>query len=172
MANITLRGNPIHTSGELPSVGQKAPDFVLTQSTLKDVSLKDFAGKKKVLNIVPSVDTPVCAASARRFNVEADKVSDAVVLTISKDLPFALKRFCAAEGINSVVGLSDFRTGDFGKAYGIRIEDGPMAGLLGRAVVVLDENDNVVYTELVPEIAQEPSYDAALAALRAQGAAQ
>lgn len=166
MANITLKGNPIHTSGELPAKGQKAPDFSLTRSDLKDVSLKDFAGKKKILNIVPSFDTPVCAASARRFNVEADKVPDTVILTVSADLPFAQRRFCEAEGIKSVVGLSDFRSGDFGRNYGIRITDGPMAGLLGRAVVVLDAEDTVVYTELVPEIAQEPNYEAALTALR------
>jgi thiol peroxidase len=166
MATITLKGNSIHTSGELPSKGEKAPDFVLTRSDLKDVSLKDFAGKKKVLNIVPSLDTGICAASARRFNQDADKVENAVILTISSDLPFAQRRFCEAEGIKSVVPLSELRSRDFGRDYGVRITDGPMAGLLGRAVVVLDEDDRVVYTEQVPEIAQEPNYEAALAALR------
>lgn len=166
MANITLRGNPIHTSGDLPSKGQKAPDFKLTRTDLKDVTLGDFAGKKKVLNIFPSIDTPVCATSVRRFNTEASKVPDAVILCISADLPFAFKRFCGAEGIEGVVGLSDFRSNEFGRAYGVVMTDGPLAGLLGRSVVVLDEKDNVIHAELVPEIAQEPNYDAALAALK------
>jgi thiol peroxidase len=165
MATITLKGNPIHTSGDLPAVGTKAPDFKLTRSDLRDVSLKDFAGKKKVLNIVPSLDTPVCAASTRRFNQEADKLGGAVILTVSNDLPFAQQRFCAAEGISSVVPLSELRSRDFGSNYGIRIIDGPLAGLLGRAVVVIDEQDKVIYTEQVPEIAQEPNYEAVLAAL-------
>jgi thiol peroxidase len=165
MATITLKGNPIHTSGDLPAIGTKAPDFKLTGSDLRDVSLKDFAGKKKVLNIVPSLDTPVCATSTRRFNQEADKLGGAVILTVSNDLPFAQKRFCAAEGISSVVPLSELRSRDFGNDYGIRITDGPMAGLLGRAVVVIDEEDKVIYTEQVPEIAQEPNYEAVLAAL-------
>lgn len=166
MATITLKGNQIHTSGDLPAIGTKAPDFVLTGGDLKDVSLKDFAGKKKVLNIVPSLDTPVCATSTRRFNQEADKLGGAVILTVSNDLPFAQKRFCAAEGIASVVPLSELRSRDFGNDYGIRITDGPMAGLLGRAVVVIDEDDKVIYTEQVPEIAQEPNYEAVLTALR------
>jgi thiol peroxidase len=166
MATITLKGNTIHTSGELPQKGQKGPDFALTRGDLGDVSLKDFAGKRKILNIVPSLDTGVCAASARRFNQEAAKLSNVVILSISNDLPFAQKRFCAAEGINEVVPLSELRSRSFGEAYGARIIDGPMAGLLSRAVVVLDENDTVIYTEQVPEIAQEPNYDKALAALK------
>lgn len=166
MANITLKGNPIHTSGELPAKGTRAPDFKLTRGDLKDVSLADFAGKKKILNIVPSLDTAVCAASARRFNVEADKIPNVVVLTISNDLPFAQKRFCESEGIKSVVPLSELRSRDFGNDYGLRITDGPLAGLLSRAVVVLDEQDRVVYSEQVPEIAQEPNYENALSAVR------
>ena len=164
MANITLRGNPIHTGGELPHVGSKAPDFVLTGADLKDVSLEHFAGKKKILNIVPSLDTPVCATSTRKFNEDAGKVPNAVVLVISNDLPFAMKRFCTTEGLKNVVPLSELRTRDFGQAYGARITDGPMAGLLSRAIVVIDEHDKVVYTEQVPEIAQEPDYAKALAA--------
>jgi thiol peroxidase len=152
--------------GELPKKGDKAPDFKLTRSDLKDVSLEDYAGKKKILNILPSLDTGVCAASTRRFNLEAAKLGNTVILTISNDLPFAQKRFCEAEGIKEVVALSELRTRDFGEAYGVRIADGPMAGLMSRAVLVLDENDVVVHAEQVPEIAQEPDYDAALAAAR------
>ncbi len=166
MANITLRGNPIHTSGELPKVGSKAPDFKLTAGDLKDVSLADYAGKKKVLNIVPSLDTGVCAASARRFNQDAGSLANTVVLIVSDDLPFAQKRFCTAENLANVVPLSELRNRDFGRDYGVRITDGGLAGLLSRAVVVLDEHDKVVYTEQVPEIAQEPAYDKALAAVR------
>ncbi|MBI5537583.1 MAG: thiol peroxidase [Deltaproteobacteria bacterium] len=165
MATITLKGNPIHTVGELPKVGSKAPDFLLTRGDLSDVSLKDFAGKRKLLNIVPSLDTGVCAASARRFNLDASKVEGAVLLTISADLPFAQGRFCEAEGIKSVVPLSELRARKFGEDYGVRIVDGPLAGLLSRAVVVLDANDTVVYVQQVPEIAQEPDYDKALQAL-------
>ncbi len=164
MATIKLGGNPIHTVGELPKKGDKAPDFKLTGSDLKDVSLADYAGKKKILNILPSLDTGVCAASARRFNLEAAKLGNTVILTISNDLPFAQKRFCEAEGIKEVVVLSELRSRDFGEAYGVRIADGPMAGLMSRAVLVLDENDVVVHAEQVPEIAQEPDYAAALAA--------
>ena len=164
MAKITLRGNPIHTGGELPQVGAKAPDFVLTGNDLKDVSLEHFAGKKKILNIVPSLDTAVCATSTRRFNEDAGKLANTVVLVISDDLPFAQKRFCTTEGLTNVVALSELRNRDFGAAYGARITDGPMAGLLSRAVVVIDEHDKVVYTEQVPEIAHEPDYVRALAA--------
>jgi thiol peroxidase len=164
MANITLRGNPIHTKGELPKIGEKAPDFQLTGSDLKDVSLASYAGKKKILNIVPSLDTPVCATSTRHFNEDAGKLANTVVLVISNDLPFAQKRFCTTEGLANVVALSELRTREFGDAYGTRITDGPMAGLLSRAVVVIDEHDKVVYTEQVPEIAQEPDYAKALAA--------
>lgn len=164
MANITLKGNPIHTSGELPAVGSKAPAFTLVDKTLAEKSLADFAGKKKVLTINPSYDTAVCQAAGRAFNAKAGD-ANAVVLLISGDLPFAQKRFCEAEGLTHVVPLSSFRS-SFGSDYGIEIVDGPLKGLTGRAVVVLDENDVVVHSELVPEIAQEPSYDAALAALK------
>ncbi|HQP37342.1 MAG TPA: thiol peroxidase [Polyangiaceae bacterium] len=166
MATITLKGNPIHTVGELPKPGTKAPDFRLTRGDLSDVSLSDFAGKRKLLNIVPSLDTGVCAASARRFNQEAGKVPGAVMLTVSRDLPFAQGRFCEAEGISGVVMLSELRQIAFGETYGARIVDGPLAGLLSRAVVVIDERDQVVYVEQVPEIGQEPDYEKALAALR------
>jgi len=165
VATITLKGNPIHTVGELPRPGSKAPDFRLTRGDLSDVTLADFAGKRKLLNIVPSLDTGVCAASARRFNLEASKVHGAVLLTISRDLPFAQKRFCEAEGIDGVVMLSELRDAKFGQDYGARIIDGPLASLLSRAVVVLDAQDRVVYVEQVPEIGQEPAYDKALAAL-------
>ncbi len=165
MANITLGGNPIHTSGELPKVGTKAPDFKLTANDLKDLSLADFKGKKKVLNIVPSLDTPICATSTRRFNESAGKLPNTVVLVVSADLPFASKRFCTTEGLANVTALSTLRS-SFGKDYGIGIVDGPMAGVTGRAVVVLDESDKVIHSQLVPEIKQEPDYDAALAALK------
>jgi thiol peroxidase len=166
MANITHKGNPIHTEGELPKVGAKAPDFKLTQADLKDVSLESFAGKKKILNIVPSLDTPVCAVSTRKFNKEGGSLPNAVVLVVSDDLPFAMKRFCTTEGLENVVPLSEMRNREFGKAYGVRIVDGVLAGLLSRAVVVLDEHNHVLYTEQVPEIAQEPDYDKALAAAK------
>jgi thiol peroxidase len=166
MAHITLKGNPIHTSGELPKVGAKAPDFKLTGSDLKDVSLESYTGKKKILNIVPSLDTAVCATSTRHFNQDAGSLPNTVVLVVSNDLPFAQKRFCTTEGLANVVALSELRTRDFGHDYGVRITDGPMAGLLSRAVVVLDEHDKVLYTEQVPEIAQEPDYAKALAAAK------
>jgi thiol peroxidase len=166
MATITLKGNPIHTAGELPKPGTRAPDFKLTRRDLADVSLKDFAGKRKLLNIVPSLDTGVCAASARRFNQEAAKVDNAVILTVSLDLPFAQGRFCEAEGIDKVVMLSELRDRRFGEDWGVRIVDGPLAGLLSRAVVILDADDAVLYVQQVPEIGQEPDYAAALQALR------
>jgi thiol peroxidase len=147
-------------------VGSKAPDFVLVKADLSDVTLKDFAGKKKILNIVPSLDTGVCAASAKRFNEEIKKLKDVVVLTISMDLPFAQDRFCKAEQVDSVITLSDMRKKDFGKRYGVEIADGPLAGLFSRAVVVLDENDTVIYTQQVPEIGQEPDYEKALEAVK------
>ena len=165
MAKITFKGNPVSTSGNLPKIGKKAPDFLLTKSDLSDVGLKSLSGKKKVLNIVPSLDTGVCATSARRFNEEIKRRQDAVVLTISNDLPFAQSRFCKAEGIDSVITPSQLRNRDFGRKYGVEMTDGPLAGLLARAVVVLDQNDVVRYTQLVPEIAQEPDYELALAAL-------
>jgi thiol peroxidase len=166
MATIKLGGNPIHTKGELPAVGAKAPDFVLTANDMSDVSLATFAGKKKILNIVPSLDTSVCATSTRRFNEEGSKLPNTVVLVVSNDLPFAQKRFCTTEGLQNVIALSELRTRDFGDAYGVRMTDGKLAGLLSRAVVVIDEDDKVVYTEQVPEIAQEPDYAKALAAAK------
>jgi thiol peroxidase len=165
MATITLHGNEIHTNGELPAVGAKAPDFHLVDGELNDKRLADYAGKKKLLNIVPSLDTPVCATSTKKFNEAAAKRDNAVMLVISADLPFAQGRFCGAEGVDTVIPLSMMRSRNFAKDYGVLIEDGPLAGITARAVVVVDENNKVVYTELVPEIAQEPNYDAALAAL-------
>lgn len=166
MATITLKGTPVHTAGDLPKIGTAAPDFVLTKGDLSDASLKDFSGKRVLLNIVPSLDTGVCAASARRFNQEAGTVPGAVVLIVSCDLPFAQGRFCQAEGLENVVPLSELRSRDFGRDYGARIADGPLAGLLSRAVVVLDGGGKVVYTEQVPDITQEPDYSRALAALK------
>ena len=165
MATITLKGNEIHTNGELPAVGSPAPDFHLVDKDLNDVHLSDFKGKKKLLNIVPSLDTPVCATSTRKFNEAAAGRDDVVMLVISADLPFAMGRFCGAEGVDKVIPLSMMRSRNFAKDYGVLIEDGPLAGITARAIVVIDENDKVVYTELVPEIAQEPDYDKALAAL-------
>ncbi len=165
MAEITLKGNKIHTHGTLPAVGSKAPDFTLTKTDLADVSLKDFTGKKIVLNIFPSIDTGVCASSVRRFNEEVQKLHDTVVLCVSIDLPFAHSRFCGAEGLESVISASELRKRQFGEDYGVRIVDGPLAGLLSRAVVIINEKGIVKYTEQVPEIAQEPNYDAALKAL-------
>ena len=166
MAKITHKGNPITTNGELPKVGAKAPDFKLTPGDLKDVSLADYKGKRKVMNIVPSLDTPTCATSTRKFNEKAGQMPNTVVLVISADLPFAMKRFCTTEGLQNVVSLSMIRGKSFAKTYGVLIEDGPLAGVTARAVVVLDENDKVVHTELVPEIGQEPNYDAALASAK------
>jgi thiol peroxidase len=166
MAQVTLKGNPIHTNGELPQVGAKAPDFKLTGGDLKDVSLADYKGKRKVLNIVPSLDTAVCATSTRRFNEAASRLPNTVVLVVSADLPFASKRFCTTEGLQNVVPLSLMRSKSFAKDYGVLLQDGPLAGLCARAVVVLDENDKVVYRQLVPEIGQEPDYDQAIAATK------
>lgn len=166
MAQVTLKGNPIHTNGDLPKVGTNAPDFTLTGTDLKDVSLASYKGKKKILNIVPSLDTAVCATSTRKFNEAASKLSNTVVLVISADLPFASGRFCTTEGLKDVVPLSLIRGKHFAKDYGVFLEDGPLAGITARAVVVLDENDKVVYNQLVPEIGQEPDYDKALAAAK------
>ncbi|MEJ5049430.1 thiol peroxidase [Chryseobacterium culicis] len=162
---ITLKGNEVHTIGALPSVGTTVKDFALVDSGLAVKTLETFAGKKKVFNIFPSIDTPTCAASSRKFNEEASKLDNTVVINVSKDLPFALGRFCAAEGLNNMETLSDFRS-NFGDDYEVTITDSPMKGLLSRAVIVTDENNKVVYTEQVPEIANEPNYDAALAALK------
>ncbi len=166
MAQVTLKGTPIHTNGDLPAVGAKAPDFKLTDGDLKDVSLADFKGKKKILNIVPSLDTPTCATSTRKFNESAGKLPNTVVLVVSADLPFAAKRFCTTEGLQDVVPLSLMRDRSFAKDYGVLLQDGPLAGIAARAVVVLDESDKVVYRQLVPEIGQEPDYERALAAAR------
>ena len=166
MAEITFKGNPIHTGGSLPTVGEKAPNFALTAADLSEKTLADYAGKNVVLNIFPSVDTGVCAQSVRTFNKEVSSAENTVVLCISKDLPFALSRFCAAEGLENVVTLSDFKTDEFVNAYGVKMVDGPLNGLLARAVVVINPNGEVAYTELVPEIAQEPDYKDALAAIK------
>ncbi len=166
MAKITIGGNPISTCGELPEVGQQAPDFIFTKTDLSDISLKDIAGKKAVLNIFPSIDTPICAMSVRKFNAEINKFENAVVLCISADLPFAHERFCGAEGLENVISVSELRNRDFGENYGLRITDGPIAGLLARAVIILDETGKVVYTQLVPEIKQEPDYEKALELLK------
>ncbi len=165
MAAITLGGNPVNTSGELPKVGSKAPDFKLVNKDLGVVSLADFAGKKVVLNIFPSVDTPTCAASVRNFNVKASDLANTTVLCISRDLPFAQKRFCGSEGLENVINLSDFKDGSFGKDYGLEIADSALAGLHSRVVIVLDENGTVLHTEQVSEIANEPNYESAIAVL-------
>ncbi|MBM3405464.1 MAG: thiol peroxidase [Bacteroidetes bacterium] len=162
MADIKLKGNPFHTQKDLPGTGTRAADFMLTGNDLGDVSLKHFVGKRIVMNIFPSLDTPVCAASVRRFNAEAGKIKDTVVLCISKDLPFAHGRFCAAEGLTNVVTLSAFRDNSFAEGYGVTIKDGPLAGLFSRAIVIIDEQGIITYTEQVPEITQEPDYQAAL----------
>jgi thioredoxin-dependent peroxiredoxin len=164
MAEVTLGGNPVHTVGELPEVGDTAPSFMLVGADLSDITPDAFAGKKVVLNIFPSIDTPTCAASVRHFNESAAELDDAVVLCVSQDLPFAQNRFCGAEGLSNVKTASAFRS-DFGDAYGVRINEGKLAGLFARAVVVLDEDRKVTYTQLVPEIGQEPDYDSALKAL-------
>ena len=162
---ISLRGTPVRVDGDLPAPGAKAPDFKLTSAALADVSLKDFAGKRKVLNIYPSIDTPTCATSTRKFNEAAGDLPNTVVLCVSGDLPFAAKRFCELEGLKNVAHLSTFRHPEFLKAWGVAMADGPLAGLTARAVVVLDENDKVIHAEMVPEIAQEPNYEAALKSL-------
>lgn len=165
MAKITFKGNEINTSGQLPSVGSMAANFELIGADLSTKTLQDFKGNKLVLNIFPSIDTGICAASVRNFNQQAANLSNTKVLCISRDLPFAQSRFCGAEGIENVVMLSDFKTGKFGKDYGLEISEGAFSGLHSRCIVVLDESGKVVYTEQVPEIAQEPDYEKALAAL-------
>jgi thioredoxin-dependent peroxiredoxin len=165
MAQITLKGNPINTIGNLPETGSTATNFTLVKNDLSLGSLADYKGKNVVLNIFPSLDTGTCAASVRRFNQEASKLENTVVLCISKDLPFAQARFCGAEGLEDVHNLSDFRTGQFGKDYGVEIIDGPLAGLESRAVVVINTEGKIIYTEQVPEIIDEPNYDKALLTL-------
>jgi len=165
MSSITLGGKPIHTNGELLTVGTKAADFTLVKIDLGTASLADFAGSRVVLNIFPSIDTGTCAASVRKFNEKASTLENTKVLCISRDLPFAQKRFCGAEGLENVINLSDFKEGSFGKNYGLEITDGPLAGLHSRVVIVLDENGTILHTEQVSEIADEPNYEAALAVL-------
>ncbi len=165
MAAITFKGTPFHTNGDLPPIGSSAPALNLVDGNLNSVSYADYQGKRKLLNIVPSLDTPVCATSTRKFNEHAKSHPDTVVLIVSADLPFAQGRFCTGEKLKNVVPLSMMRSKDFARDYGVLIEDGPLAGLTARAVVVLDQNDKVVYAQLVPEIAEEPDYEAAISAL-------
>ena len=165
MSTITLGGNPVHTSGELPKIGTQLADFKLVKNDLSIATLAEFSGKRAVLNIFPSIDTGTCAASVRKFNETAANLHNTVVLCISRDLPFAQKRFCGAEGIENVVNLSDFKDGSFGKTNGLEITDGVLAGLHSRAVIVIDEKGTILHTEQVQEIANEPNYEAALAVL-------
>lgn len=165
MTHVTFKSKPIRLSGALPKVGTKAPDFILVGESLQDFSLKNFRGKKKILSIVPSLDTDVCSLSTKKFNEAIASHEEVQVLVVSADLPFAQKRFCTQEGVENVLTLSMMRSKDFAKSYGVLIEDGPLAGLCARAVVVLDEEDKVLYTQLVPEITQEPDYERALEAV-------
>ena len=165
MATITLKGNSIHTNGDLPRIGQPAADFTLTKTDLSEVKLTDFKGKRVILNIFPSIDTPTCATSVRKFNQEASKLSDVVVLCVSMDLPFAQSRFCGAEGLDKVVPVSGFRHSEFGQRYGVNIIDGALKGLFARAIVVINAHGQVAYTELVSEVANEPDYAEALKAI-------
>lgn len=165
MAEITLGGNLIHTIGELPAVGSKAPDFTLVKDDLSKATLADYKGKKVVMNIFPSLDTGTCAASVRHFNAAAADLDNTVVLCISRDTPFAQKRFCGAEGLDDVITLSDFNTGQLTKDYGLQVIEGPIEGFASRVVIILDEEGNVTYTQQVPEVSEEPNYDEALAAL-------
>ena len=165
MSQVTFKGTPIQTAADLPEIGSSAPDFTVVKTDLSSISLSELKGRKVVLNIFPSIDTPVCAASVRRFNEEAAKLGNTTVLCISRDLPFAHKRFCSAEGIDNVIAGSEYRDSSFSDAYGILIQDGPLAGLFSRAIVIISEQGTVVYTEQVPEIGQEPDYGRALAAI-------
>lgn len=165
MANVTFKGTPVKTHGDLPAVGKKAPDFTLTKTDLTELHLQDLAGKTVILSIFPSLDTPTCATSVRKFNAEASKLKDSVVLCVSMDLPFAQNRFCGAEGLSQVIPVSGFRHTEFGEKYGVTLSDGPLAGLFARAVVIIDAHGKVIYTELVAEIANEPDYAKALAVL-------
>jgi thiol peroxidase len=166
MATITFKGTPTTTSGVLPSIGSKVPAFILTKSDLADTTQDSFTGKRIVFNIFPSIDTGICALSVKRFNKEASSLKNVAVLCISMDLPFAQSRFCGAEGLKDVITLSAFRSATFGKDFGLTITNGPLKGLLSRAVVITDENSTVIYTEQVPEIAQEPDYESALKVLK------
>ena len=165
MTTANLKGNPFNISGDLPAVGSDAPAVSLIKTDLSEITCADLQGKQVILNIFPSIDTGVCADSTRKFNELANGLENTVVLCVSRDLPFALGRFCGAEGLETVVPVSDFRSGDFGRSYGVQIEDGPLAGLLARSVVVVNAEGNVTYTELCPETTEEPNYDAAIAAL-------
>jgi thioredoxin-dependent peroxiredoxin len=162
MAEITLKNNKISTIGSLPKIGEKSPKFLLTKTDLADITENDFSGKKIILNIFPSIDTAVCATSVRKFNEEASKLKDTVILCVSTDMPFALGRFCGSEGLKDVIPVSDFRKREFGENFGVRILNGPLAGVFSRAIIILDESRNVIYTEQVPEITQEPNYQEAL----------
>ena len=162
MTTVTLKGNTVHVKGNFPKTGDQAPEFTLVKSDLSELALSSLKGKKVVLNIFPSLDTPVCAMSVRQFNKLASGMHNTVVLAISKDLPFAHARFCTTEGIENVIGLSAFRNTTFAEDYGVALSDGPLAGLLARAVIILDEQGKVIYTELVPEITHEPNYDEAI----------
>lgn len=166
MATVTLKGNKIHTQGELPAIKTPAPAFILTKNDLSEFNSEELKGKKVILNIFVSLDTPTCATSVRTFNKAAAEIPNTKILCISSDLPFAQKRFCGAEGINNVMTLSDFRHKEFGELYGVRIIDGPLAGLLARSIVVIDTDGKVIYTQLVPEITEEPNYEAALAKVK------
>ncbi|MGN0004078.1 MAG: thiol peroxidase [Sphingobacterium composti] len=165
MSQVTFKGSPVNTNGSLPNIGEQAPDFSLTSGDLSQKSLKDFEGKRVILNIFPSVDTGTCAASVRAFNEIASTLPNSVVLCISKDLPFAQSRFCAGEGLENVITLSEYKNSSFSDAYGVRFSDGPLEGLLSRAVVVVDETGKVIYHEQVAETADEPNYEAALGVL-------
>ena len=165
MQKITLRGSEINTIGKLPAAGNKAPDFKLVKTDLSEVSVSDFEGTRLVMNIFPSIDTGTCAASVRKFNELASSLVNTKVLCISRDLPFAQKRFCGAEGLENVINLSDFKSGQFGKDYGVEMTDGKMAGLHSRAVIVIDENGHILHSQLVLELSQEPDYEAALSTL-------
>lgn len=169
MAQTVLKGNPVNTSGDLPAVGAEAVDFSLTGRDLSDINLNDYAGKKVVLNIFPSIDTPVCALSVRKFNAEFTKFDNTAVICVSRDLPFAHERFCGAEGIENVVSASVLKDLSFGEKYGVTLVDGPLEGLLARAVVVIDENKKIIHSQLAPEISEEPDYESAFAALGASG---
>lgn len=166
MATVTLKGEPVNLSGTFPSIGDQAADFVLVDNNLNDVGLEQFRGQKKLLNIVPSLDTPLCAESARKFNYRAGLLDNVAVLVISADLPFAQQRFCTTEGVDQLSTLSMMRNSNFGRDYGVLIDDGPLAGLTTRAVVVVDEQDRVIYTQLVPEITTEPDYESAIVVLK------
>lgn len=166
MATVTLKGSPVHTNGELPKVGTKAPNFILVDANLQEKSLNDFKGKNKIICTVPSLDTAVCALSAKRFNELSGKMQDLVVLYVSADLPFAQKRVCGADNLTNIISLSIVRSKEFAEKYGVLIVDGPLEGLTARSVLVLDKEDKVIYTELVPEIAQEPKYELAIKAVQ------